>query len=224
MKRIVCSQLIVLAMVCASKVFAEEDVQVMPDVIYGHKDGLAMTLDVYRPKKAKRFGVDPKRLGVTGASSGGHLSLMLGTTGDDGDPKAADEVLRTSDRVAAVVAYCPPTDIRPWTRPSSSYYQNYPALRFDTAKAGDYSPRLHASADDAATLLVHGDADKLVPLEHSQAMLAELKSKGADAELLVLKGAEHAFKGDQARQAAEARGAWFVKKLAQGKCGAGSSR
>ena len=93
-------------------------------------------------------------------------------------------------------------------------------MRFEPAKAGDYSPRLHASADDAATLLIHGDADKLVPLEHSQAMLAELKSKGVDAELLVLKGAEHAFKGDQARQAAEARVAWFVKKLVERKAGA----
>jgi dipeptidyl aminopeptidase/acylaminoacyl peptidase len=168
---------------------------------------------------AKRFGVDPQRLGVTGASSGGHLSLMLGAAGDDGDPKAADEVLRTSDRVAAVVAYCPPTDIRPWTKPSSSYYKNYPALQFDTAKAGDYSPRLLASRDDAATLLIHGDADTLVPLEHSQAMLAELKRNGVDAELLVLKGASHGFKGDQARQAADARVAWFVKKLAPGKGG-----
>src|SRR5205085_12459081 len=50
--------------------------------------------------KAKNFDVDPERLGVFGGSAGGHLSLMLGTTGDDGDPNAKDEVLRQSSRVA----------------------------------------------------------------------------------------------------------------------------
>src|SRR5205823_6785815 len=59
--------------------------------------------------KAKDYGVDPERLGVTGGSAGGHLSLMLATTGDDGDANAKDEVLKQSDRVAAVVALFPPT-------------------------------------------------------------------------------------------------------------------
>jgi acetyl esterase/lipase len=214
---------------------ADEKADIEADVVYGHKDGLAMTFDVLKPKdhanragvlfmvsggwhstwyppeqnvppfrslldkgftvfivrhgsspkyvipevvddvrrsvrfirkNAARFDVDPERLGVTGGSAGGHLSLMLGTTGDDGDPQAKDELLRTSDRVAAVVAYFPPTDLRPWVSPDSSYNQNYPALRFEAAKAGDYSPLLAVTSDDAPTLLIHGDRDKLVPLEH----------------------------------------------------------
>jgi acetyl esterase/lipase len=35
-------------------------------------------------RHAGEWGVDPSRLGVYGASAGGHLSLMLGTTGEDG--------------------------------------------------------------------------------------------------------------------------------------------
>ena len=35
---------------------------------------------------AKDYGIDPDRIGVSGASAGGHLSLMLGTAGDEGDP------------------------------------------------------------------------------------------------------------------------------------------
>ena len=39
---------------------------------------------------AKDWGVDPDRLGVMGGSAGGHLTLMLATTADDGDPNSQD--------------------------------------------------------------------------------------------------------------------------------------
>src|SRR5437764_2334412 len=59
---------------------------------------------------ASRFKINPDRLGIYGASAGGHLSLMMGTTGKVGDPKAADPVDRTSSRVQAVACFFPPTD------------------------------------------------------------------------------------------------------------------
>ena len=43
---------------------------------------------------AKEFGIDPDRIGITGASAGGHLSLMQGTAGKPGDPKAKDPIDR----------------------------------------------------------------------------------------------------------------------------------
>jgi acetyl esterase/lipase len=48
---------------------------------------------------AERFNIDPQRIGVYGMSAGGHLSLMLGTTSDDGNPQADDPVERVSNRV-----------------------------------------------------------------------------------------------------------------------------
>jgi acetyl esterase/lipase len=261
---------------------AAEKIEITADVVYGHKDGLAMTFDVLKPKQdanragvlflvsggwysrwsppegsvrqfqslldkgftmfivrhgsspkyvipevvddvrravryirrnAAQFGVDPERLGVTGGSAGGHLSLVLGTTGDDGDAKAKDELLRTSDRVAAVVAYYPPTDVRPWVLPDSTYYKNYPALRFDPPQAPAYSPLLAVSPDDAPALMVHGDQDKLVPLDHSQKILAEMQTKGVPCELLVIPGAAHGFRGEDAARASAARDQWFEKHL-----------
>jgi len=59
---------------------------------------------------AKDYSIDPNRIGITGASAGGHLSLMMGTNGDLGDPKAKDPVDRESSRVQAVACFFPPTD------------------------------------------------------------------------------------------------------------------
>jgi acetyl esterase/lipase len=266
----------------AATAAAAEKVAITPDVVYGHKDGMALTFDVLRPKErvngagiifivsggwysnwsqpegyagefrslldkgftmfivrhgsgtkytvpeivddlrrsvrfirrnAARFGIDPQRLGVTGGSAGGHLSLVLGTTGDDGDPAAKDELLRTSDRVAAVVAYYPPTDLRPWVNPASSYYQRFPALRFDAGKAAAVSPIANATDRAAPALMIHGDKDTIVPLDHSEKLDAALRAKHVPVELLVIKGAAHGYNAADAQRAAAARDAWFEKHL-----------
>ncbi len=45
---------------------------------------------------ARDYGADPQRLGVTGGSAGGHLSLLLATRGGPGPADAADPVDRES--------------------------------------------------------------------------------------------------------------------------------
>jgi acetyl esterase/lipase len=45
---------------------------------------------------AKSYGVDPGKLGVTGGSAGGHLSLLLAARGEAGDADAKDPVERES--------------------------------------------------------------------------------------------------------------------------------
>jgi len=277
MKWMIRSLIIILAL-CVTEAFAIDGIEIIPDVVYGHKHGMALTFDVFKPKQnanglgilfmvsggwrsrwrppeqsigwlkpmldkgftvfavrhgsspkyvipeivedvrrsvrfvrlqAKKFGVDPERLGVAGGSAGGHLSLMLGTASDNGDPKSKDEVLRVSDRVAAVVAYFPPTDIRPWI----NKLDDYPALNFEEEKGAAYSPLVHVSSDDAPTLLVHGDKDELVPLEHSEKILAEFKKHKVATELLVIKGAGHGFRGEDGERASEAMVDWFEKYL-----------
>ena len=115
-----------------------------------------------------------------------------------------------------MVAYFPPTDVRPWVAdPMSPYFKNYPALRFDVDKAADYSPVLQVSADDPPTLLISGDKDTLVPLEHSEKILAQLKDKHVPCELLVIPGAGHGFQGADGKRAGEATIAWFRKYLVE---------
>lgn len=190
------------------------------DVVYGHKDGLALTFDVYRPERpngaavisivsggwqssaayypplnekrfpvfavrhgssprypmsaivadmrravrfirqhADEYAIDPNRIGVFGSSAGGQLALLLGTTADSGDPSASDVVLRESSRVAAVVAYVPPTDLTRW-----KHRRAFPATALPEAEAAQYSPIRFVSPGAAPSLIMHGDADRVVPI------------------------------------------------------------
>jgi dipeptidyl aminopeptidase/acylaminoacyl peptidase len=144
---------------------------------------------------------------------------MLGTASDAGTPGARDKVLTASSRVAAVVAFFPPTDLRELvvTRDKEGKlvgkYKDFPALAFDPAKAPACSPLDHVSVDDPPTLLIHGDKDKLVPLEHSTRIQEAFKKTGVTSELIVIEGAAHGFMGaDMARAIRETVG-WFEKHL-----------
>jgi acetyl esterase/lipase len=157
----------------------------------------------------ERFGVDPDKLGAFGASAGGHLALMLGTTGDDGDPDAEDEVERASSRIQAVVAYFPPVSLHRFASPDSETA----ALQLDSDEAEAVSPVLHATVDDAPALMIHGDQDEVVPIGESEAMRDALEHAGAESELIVVEGAGHAFRGKDAGDAAVAQIEWFKEHL-----------
>lgn len=279
---------------------AQGDGSAIADVVYGHKDGMALTFDVLTPpgspngagvlaiqsggwrsrwqpvtesqsrwepllntgftvfivrhgstprfnaaeafadvqravrvvrQHAPTYGVDPERLGIHGGSAGGQLSLMAALGSDQGDPSAEDEVLRESSRVAAVVAYYPPVDLRPRTQPSDDFppvttetpfyatglvveRSRWPALELDEDVAASISPILHVSSDDPPTLLVHGDADTTVDLNASQMLHALLTDAGVETELFVIEGAEHRFLDpENSALAMDALVRWFETHL-----------
>lgn len=252
---------------------------VIDDVVYGHKDGLALTLDVVTPKEnakgkglvlvasgswrsaksdiaeqnfkrlenehwtqgllrggytlfitrhgsgpryrvpemvedvrrgvrfvrhnAARFGVDPDHMGITSGSSGGHLSLMVGLTGDDGQPDAEDLVLRVSSRVQAVVAWFPPTDMVNWAKPNG--YKTIEALRPKLfaemfgeitdieAQLKSVSPVYFVTGDDPPLLLIHGDKDLTVPLQQSEVLRDKYREASLPVELVVHAGGGHSY-------------------------------
>ncbi len=269
-----CLAAVVAVCVCSGVAVAAE-VEVTPDVVFGHKYGMALTFDVLRPAEpngagvlvivsggffsgwqpteisversreyldhgftvfivrhgsnpkfvvpeivsdvrravrfirlhARDFGVDPDRLGVRGGSAGGLLSLVIGTTSDAGDPSAEDLVLRMSDRVAAVVAYYPASDLRELVN------EDYPALNFDPAEAPAFSPILHATPDDPPTLLIHGDQDDVLDVSHSRLMYEALQEHGVESKLIIIEGAGHGFRGTDAARASAAMVEWFSTHL-----------
>ena len=155
---------------------------------------------------AKEYGVDPNRIGVFGNSSGGHLALLLGTTGDSGNPSASDPVLRESSRVAAVVANYPATDL-------ARLAMQQPVLNITAAEAAEFSPIRFVSARSAPSLIVHGDADTAVSIDHGETMYAALMKAGVPASFMPIRGAGHGFEGADAERASAALIQWFERHL-----------
>jgi dienelactone hydrolase len=154
------------------------------------------------------YGFEPGRIGVFGGSAGGHLSLMLGTTSDDGNERTRDEVDRVSNRVAAVVAYFPPTDLETYIDD-----KRFPALHFDRSLSESVSPLFHVTPDDAPALLLHGGKDTLVPISHSEAIYKAFRQHGVPTGLIRFPEAGHGFGGDDEKRASTAMVDWFEEHL-----------
>lgn len=152
---------------------------------------------------AADFGVDPQRLGVHGSSAGGHLALMLGLA------PAVNSEDSPSGLIAALVSFYAPVDLREMDGTSS----RSGAAGWELSLAPSISPILFVSEDDPPTLLVHGTDDPSIPFRNSERMLEALKEQNVPAELLVLQGAGHGFRGEDRQRAIEALVAWFEKHL-----------
>lgn len=153
--------------------------------------------------KAADYGIDPDRIGITSGSSGGHLALMVGVTGDDGNPDAKDPVERVSSRVHSIVAWFPPTDMINWG--GTDGYKMIEMVRPDlfkemfgtitdlTAQLKSVSPLYFVTEDDPPLLLIHGDSDKTVPVQQSEIMKAKYEEVGLPVKLIVQPGGGHTY-------------------------------
>ncbi len=255
------------------------------DVVYGHRDGMALTYDVFKPKQpngalvvnmvsagwrstwgppeerqaryqwlidkgftvvalhhasaprfpltdavsdvrlgmrhiklhAADYGADPARIGVWGASAGGHLALVAGVMADDGDPAAENPLERSDNRVRAVVSYFPPTDLDVLlgSRPKQG------AIDFDDSLRAANSPSHFVDSRDPPVLIISGGADKGVPIAQSEAKKAALDAAGVTNRLIVFPDADHDFyvKDDPGKTDAYALEAmntmvgWFERQL-----------
>lgn len=145
---------------------------------------------------ASRFAIDPARIGATGHSAGGQLSLLAGLEEPNRPPDA--EWPDASSRVQAVVNQAGPTDLVTLFAASEKLGSigrmmlPGPVESFD-ARAQQASPVFYASPDDPPVLTLHGDRDDVVPLSQARALDAALHAVGAKHELVVLPGVAHAF-------------------------------
>lgn len=173
---------------------------------------------------AARWNVHPDRLGITGSSAGGHLSLTIGTKGGPGDPKAKDPVDRESSAVQAVACFYPPTDFLNYGAKGSDgtgtgtlkNYQKAFGPKSETPEGRqelgrELSPIYYITAKMPPTFIVHGDADKLVPLQQSEIFVQRAAELGAKVKLHIKAGAGHGWKNKGPDYALMAD--WFDKYL-----------
>lgn len=144
---------------------------------------------------AATYNLDPERIGAMGASAGGHLVALLGTTTQEAGWDVGEHPEQSS-RVQAVVDMFGPTDLTLVGDRGQVAIgeQVFGLTSFDQATLEAYSPVTYVTSDDPPFLLLHGDKDQLVSLEHSRLLQARLQAAGVPAELIVVKNAGHAFR------------------------------
>lgn len=187
--------------------------------------------------RAEVYRIDPQRIGITGASAGGHLSLLIGTSGTTGDPEAKDPVDRLSSRVQAVACFFPPTDLLNYgltgisilgadaskgvRAPFDFKVYDEAAREFILVTDQDkrleigrqVSPVYHVSTDDPPTFIMHGDADRVVPLQQSRLIIEKLMEANVPCELVIKPGGAHGWLDISSDVPAFAD--WFDKYLAR---------
>ncbi|MDO8586405.1 MAG: alpha/beta hydrolase [Armatimonadota bacterium] len=147
---------------------------------------------------SKDYNIDPKRIGVWGASAGGHLAALLGTSGgvkalegDCGSPGL-------SSRVQAVCDFFGPADLTVLEGISGIVPNPVSDLlggpvREKPALAKLASPVTHVTRGDPPVFIVHGELDTLVPIRQSERFRDVLTKSGVDVKLLRVKNAGHGF-------------------------------
>lgn len=136
---------------------------------------------------ASRFRGDASRIILVGHSAGGHLAFLA----------AAQSSAAT--RIQGVIGFAPVTDfefelpMRGGLSPSLQKLHDRPkeVTPESLAILRATAPIHHVKPGLPPFMILHGDADRTVPLEESVRFRDKLLANGVRCDLLVLKGAQH---------------------------------
>jgi acetyl esterase/lipase len=169
---------------------------------------------------ADKYHIDTKHIGATGASAGGHLSLMLGVCDETANFEGHGGNVNQSSRVQAVVNYYGPTELasaHAGTRPATKkafegLFGTTPDKAADAYKAA--SPVTYLSKDDPPMLTLHGSEDPAVVPEQAALFSRAAMKAGATNIITYFNREGHGFKSEFARKEAEKQMyEWFDKYL-----------
>jgi acetyl esterase/lipase len=152
--------------------------------------------------KAGQFSFDPNRIGAWGESAGGHLVAMLGTTCDTNEFDVGEN-LHESSRIDAVVDYFGPTDFLQMDDhrlPDGQIHNTSDSpeselvggpIQENKERVERANPITYVTPNAAPFLIVHGEADPLVPYHQSQLLETALKQAGVPVLFYTVKGGGH---------------------------------
>ena len=154
---------------------------------------------------ASRYGCNPDKIAVWGLSAGGHLALLLGTSGAVPELEGSlGPWTNQSSRVACVVNFFGPSQLDSMGRmsgpdsaiahdaadsPESRLIGGPLQEHLDKARAA--SPITYVSSDDPPFLHVHGTGDRLVPFGQAKAIHEALRAAGVPSVLITVEGGGH---------------------------------
>lgn len=176
---------------------------------------------------AAKFKIDPDRIGITGSSSGGHLSLSVATADDVIDMKSADPVERVSARVQAAGVFYPPTDFLNYGKANTFSQVSQAGLALlgvagafdfkvwnDTTRtyvpvtsmekrmqiAKEVSPINYVSSDDPPVFIIYGNKDIVVPMQQSESIIAKFREAKVPCEFIIKEGGGHGWRNREVEE------------------------
>lgn len=157
---------------------------------------------------AAKYGFDTSFVGITGFSSGGHLSSLAGTTNGVKTKKfgkvkidiegSLGAYTKESSRVDAVVDFFGPIDMSRMERcetykddksPEAVLLGCSPSKNPDLSKS--LSPMSYIDKNDPKFLVIHGDADPVVPYCQSEFFAKALSDKGVLEDFITVPNGNH---------------------------------
>lgn len=161
------------------------------------------------------LGLDAGRFGTWGASSGGHLSVLLAVTGHDPGLEGSVGLTGPSSAVQAAISRNTPVNLArlPPPPPESPFFTigidphdwrlgGSAAEQPDRARQS--STCTHVTASAAPLLVVHGELDTVVPIDQSEEIAAAYRRAGAAVQYVPVPGQGHFFDPVTREQQADA--------------------
>jgi beta-xylosidase/acetyl esterase/lipase len=161
---------------------------------YGHPAPLQDVLRAIRLVRSRtaEFGIDPKRIGVMGASAGGHLAAAAATLFDAPEGKTGAALDGTSGRPDFIALLYPVITMNgPFAHADST--RNLLGATPAASARDRLSIETQVLANSPPAFIVHSAEDKSVPLENSLAFYQALRRAGVPAELHLYERGEHGF-------------------------------
>lgn len=148
---------------------------------------------IYKNKEKYNFNTD--NIGVLGASSGAHLSLMAAYS-DNNEFIGEDNLKDYSSDVKYLISFFGPTDLTTLDMDNVNWDLEQIINSVGSSKdeiLAKYSPINYVDENEPKTLIIHSKKDTIVPYENAEKLYSELESKNNKAKIITLEGATHDF-------------------------------